>query len=84
MTQANERAFEGYVEEILHQRGKGTPLNNSVNMKRDCFLKKGLCRSEGTLVPRQLTMETVGILQGEGFGKLFQNQRPLLHGTISP
>jgi len=31
------------------------------------------------LVPRQLTMETVGILQAEGFGKLFQNRRPLFH-----
>ncbi len=23
--------------------GRGTPLNNSVDMKRDCLLKKGLC-----------------------------------------
>jgi hypothetical protein len=32
---------------------------------------------EETLVPRQLTMKTVGIAQGEIFGKLFQNQRPV-------
>ena len=34
-------------------------------------------RGEGTLVPRELTMKTLGILQGEGFGKLLQNLRPL-------
>ena len=31
------------------------------------------------MVPRQLTMRTLDILQGEGCGKLLQNQRPLLH-----
>ena len=29
---------------VTADRGGGTPLNNSVNMNRDCLLKKRLCR----------------------------------------
>ena len=48
--------------------------------KRPCRVcrKGGEGTGEGTLVPRQLTMKTLGILQGEGCSKLLQNQRPLL------
>ena len=41
-------------------------------------IPRGEGTGEGTLVPRQLTMKTLGILQGEGCGKLLQNQHPLI------
>ena len=62
----------------------GTPLNKSIDTKRDRVITKGLCRDSLVLTPREfLTTLSSGALNAERFSEIIVIVRIFLNGWVS-